>query len=234
MKAIIIDDELKSREVLKILLKEYEDIKVMGEASNVKQALALLNRVPADVIFLDIKLNAEEGFDILDELPNRNFEIIFVTSYENYALKAIKYAAFDYLLKPIDLDDLHLSIKKLRNKKAEKPEDLKGNTHLSVHAGTQVKMISPDEICYIEADGAYSNIFTSEESWSTAKTLKDIQEIFEGHKKLIRISRGTIVNTSFIKEYSKGSYFSITMTNDKIFEVSRRRKAEVLEKLNGK
>lgn len=234
MKAVIIDDELKSREVLKILLKDYEDIEVTGEASDVKQALNLLNSVQADVVFLDIKLNAEEGFDILDELPNRNFEIIFVTSHENYALKAIKYTAFDYLLKPIDLDDLHLAIKKLRNKRIEKNSNTNENTHLSVHAGSIVKMISPDEIYYIEADGAYSNIFTCEESWSTAKTLKDIEGIFEGHKKLIRISRGTIINTSFIKEYSKGSYFSITMTNDKVFEVSRRRKAEVLEKLNGK
>jgi two-component system, LytTR family, response regulator len=234
MKAIIIDDETKSREVLKILLKDYADIQVSGEAGDVKQAIRIIQEVNPDVIFLDIKLNAEEGFDVLDELPNRQFEIIFVTSYDNYALKAIKYAAFDYLLKPIDLDDLQKAILKLRNKKKEKQNDPTKSSVLSVHAGASVKMITPEEIYYIEADGAYSNIFTKDSSWSTAKTLKDIEDICSDYSKFIRINRGVVVNTSYIKEYSKGTYFSITMINDQVFEVSRRKKSEVLEKLNGK
>src|SRR5688500_14403988 len=116
MNAIIIDDEQKSREVLKILLKDYDDISIVAEAADVEQGVKVIQEHSPDIIFLDIKLNAEEGFDILDELPNRNFEIVFVTSYDNYALKAIKYAAFDYLLKPIDLDDLNRAIENLRTK----------------------------------------------------------------------------------------------------------------------
>src|ERR1700759_2152964 len=112
MKAIIIDDEFKSREVLKILLKEYSDLTVIGEASNVNEAIHILEDSAADVVFLDIRLHTEKGFDILDQFPDRAFEIIFVTSYDQYALKAIKYDAFDYLLKPIDLDDLNKAIDK--------------------------------------------------------------------------------------------------------------------------
>jgi two-component system, LytTR family, response regulator len=232
MKAIIIDDELKSREVLKILLKDYADVTVVAEASNVQEGINTIHQHTPDVIFLDIKLNAEEGFDILDELPNRKFEIIFVTSYDNFALKAIKYAAFDYLLKPIDLDDLQKAMTKLRVKMRSKQDPSLEDHHIMVHAGSVVKKLEPDEIHYIIADGAYSNIYTNESSYSVAKTLKDIEDLHLHDKKFIRINRGIIINAGFIKEYTKGQYFSITMKDEKVFEVSRRKKAEVLEKLN--
>ncbi len=233
MKAVIIDDEFKSREVLKILLSEYGDFTIIGEAADVNGAVSILHDSSTDVVFLDIKLNAEEGFDVLDQLPNRTFEIIFVTSYDNYALKAIKYAAFDYLLKPIDLDDLNKAIDKLRTKIESKEKPVNNNQAIMVHTGIAVKMVPLDEIYYIIADGAYSNIFTNNSSYSVAKTLKDIEELNPGYGKFLRINRGVIVNATYIKEYSKGQYFTITMADDKIFEVSRRKKAEVLEKLNG-
>lgn len=232
MKAVIIDDEQKSREVLKILLQEYNYLQVIGEAANVEQAIDLIKASKPDVVFLDIKLNAEEGFDVLDEIPDQLFDIIFVTSYDNYALKAIKYAAFDYLLKPIDLEDLQNAMNKLRAKHEDKQNNISKSAVINVHSGSSVKMIGPEEIYYIEADGAYSNIFTKDSSWSTAKTLKDIEDIFEGYKKMIRIKRGVIINATYIKEYSKGSYFTITMANDQVFEVSRRKKAEVLDRLS--
>jgi two-component system, LytTR family, response regulator len=232
MNAIIIDDEQKSREVLKILLNDYSDITVIAEASEVEMGIKAIQQFSPDVIFLDIKLNAEEGFDILDELPNRNFEIIFVTSYDNYALKAIKYAAFDYLLKPIDLDDLNNAIEKLRTKLQTKTKSNEEDLHIMVHAGNVVKKLEPDEIQYIVADGAYSNIYTNESSYSVSKTLKDIEDLHLHDKKFIRINRGIIVNADFIKEYTKGQYFAITMKDEKVFEVSRRKKAEVLEKLS--
>jgi two-component system, LytTR family, response regulator len=233
MKAIIIDDELKSREVLKILLKDYNEINIVAEASNVDEGVRVIQQFSPDFIFLDIKLNAEEGFDILDELPDRDFEIIFVTSYDNFALKAIKYAAFDYLLKPIDLDDLHKAIQKLKSKKHAKNNISTADHHIMVHAGSVVKKLEPDEIHYIVADGAYSNIYTNESSYSVSKTLKDIEDLHLHDKKFIRVNRGIIVNADFIKEYTKGQYFAITMKDEKVFEVSRRKKAEVLEKLNG-
>jgi len=230
MRVVIIDDEAKSREVLKILLVDYKQVEVVGEASDVKSALEVIKSTKPDFIFLDIKLNTEEGFDILDELPDRTFEIIFVTSYDNYALKAIKYAAFDYLLKPIVLDELGKTLEKLGNRIQNKTR--KEDNQIMVHTGNLVKKLDPEEIQYVIADGAYSNIFVSGTSYSISKTLKDLETLYLGNKNFIRINRGIVVNGDFIKEYTKGAYFSITMRDNRVFEVSRRKKAEVLEKIN--
>lgn len=232
MRAIIIDDELKSREVLKILLKDYCDVNVVGEASDVTGGVQIIPQKNPDVVFLDIKLNTDEGFDVLDKLPKGHFEIVFVTSYDSYAIKAIKYRAFDYLLKPIDLGDLSIAIERLRDKLSTKNIIPDSGNDIFVHAGSVVKRIDPNHIQYILADGSYSNIYTADSSYSTSKTLKDIEDLYLKHTKFIRISRGVIVNADFIKVYTKGTYFSITMKDEKIFEVSRRKKAEILRALN--
>jgi two-component system LytT family response regulator len=235
MKTIIVDDEFRSREVLKILLNKYEEVTIIGEAADIREAIELIHQTQPDVIFLDIKLRLGEGFEILDSFPERKFEIVFITSYEHYAIKAIKYNAFDYLLKPIDLDDLNKTITKLGKKIENKEVQLRNEKQfLMAHTGSTVKIIEPADIYYVIADGAYSNIYTEEGSYSTAKTLKDIEPIILGSHPFIRISRGALINVAFIKEYTKGLYFVITMKDGKIFEVSRRKKAEVLGVIGSK
>jgi two-component system LytT family response regulator len=235
MNVVIVDDELKSREVLKMLLADYKEVTIIGEAAGIEGAITLINQAKPDVIFLDIKLRAGEGFEILDSFPERDFEIVFITSYENYALKAIKYHAFDYLLKPIDLEDLDRTIDKLARKFESKKEQIKStNQCLIVHSGSTVRVIEPPEIHYIIADGAYSLIYSEDGSYSIAKTLKDIEPVIAGSRLFVRISRSVLINITFIKEYSKGLYFAITMKDGKMFEVSRRKKAEVLGVIGSK
>jgi len=116
IKAIIIDDERQSRNLMRKMLVDYcEDVTVIGEANGVTAGIELLKKEQPNVLLLDVEMSDGNGFDILNEIDSINFSVIFVTGYDHYAIKAIKYAALDYLLKPVNLEELKLAINKLRN-----------------------------------------------------------------------------------------------------------------------
>lgn len=245
IKAIIIDDEKNSREVLKSLLKNCSsEIEIVAEAANAEEAFQLINIHQPELVFLDIQMPKANGFSLLKRFESILFEIIFVTSYDNYAINAIKFSALDYLLKPIEIPDLQNAVEKAIiavNKKnsnqiqvlnlinslnTENPE-----RKIVVHTGNKVKLLSPSEIIYIEGDRRYSHIITNGEQYTLAKYLKDFEEYFGEHSSFVRIGKSHIINTVYIQEYSKGDPFVITLSNKKTMEVSRRKKAVVLSKL---
>lgn len=235
MKAIIIDDEQSSREVLRLLLEYYPDVEITGEAAGVSEGLALLELLSPDVVFLDIQLQTETGFELLDKFSGRRPEVVMVTSYDQHAIRAIRYRVFDYLLKPIDLDDLEKTINKLRaHLEAAQANSRTTPILIPVHNGNVVRMLPPEEICYIVADGAYSILYTEDHSYTTSRTLQYLEDMLKECGKFIRISRKMLINARFIRHYSKGECFAITMKNDETFEVSRRRKASILRLLEGK
>ena len=118
LNVVIIEDEIHSRETLKTLLTEFcEGVNVMGMTGSVEEAVALINQLQPELVFLDIELQTGTGFDVLNQVDQRNFEVIFTTAFEHYAIKAIKFSSIDYLLKPIDLDELQDALRKARQKK---------------------------------------------------------------------------------------------------------------------
>jgi two-component system LytT family response regulator len=246
--AAVIDDESGSREVLLSLLEKYfPEIEVVGEAANVEEAFNLLNIKKPQLIFLDIQMPKASGFDLLKKFDQVPFEIVFVTSFDKYAINAIKFSALDYLLKPIEIPDLESAIKK-----AIKSIDLKTNNGLqiinllhsldtdindrkiAVHAGEKVKLLSELDIVYVEGDGRYCHIILiSGETYTTARNLKEFEEYFQATNNFVRIAKDLIINVKYIKHYSKGEPCIIEMVNGKTFDVARRKKAEVLGKLKG-
>ncbi|MCD6065326.1 MAG: two component transcriptional regulator, LytTR family [Bacteroidetes bacterium] len=244
--AILIDDEENSREVLRDLLENFfPEVELLGEAGSVEEALKLVNEKKPQLVFLDIQMPRQSGFNLLTRFEEVPFEVIFVTSYDQYAINAIKFSALDYLLKPVEIKDLQAAIDKAKKNITLKTKstlqivnllhtvdtDIKGRK-IAVHVGDHVKLLAPSAILYIESDGRYSIITTKEnERFTTSKYLKDFEEYLGNDTQLIRIHKSCMINASHIKTYSKGEPCFIEMLNGKVFEIARRKKAEILERM---
>lgn len=242
--AILVDDEKNSREVLSNLLEKFfPDIALLGEAENVEDAFKLINTKKPQLVFLDIQMPRQSGFVLLKKFEELPFEVIFVTGYDQYAINAIKFSALDYLLKPVEVKDLREAIAKakiaLKTKNQVQIINLLRSIDadaidkkIAVHVGENVKLLNENDIIYIEADGRYSVITTKDsERFTTPKYLKDFEEYFGSDSDLIRIHKSAMINVKHIKEYSKGEPCVIQMRNGKEFEVARRKKVEILERV---
>ncbi|MCE3225548.1 MAG: two component transcriptional regulator, LytTR family [Bacteroidetes bacterium] len=244
--AIIVDDEERSRRVLKSLLSSFfPETEVLGEASNVDEAYELINKKNPQLVFLDIQMPRANGFSLLKKYEVVPFEVIFVTSYDKYAINAIKFSALDYLMKPVEVKDLTEAMDK-----AGKIIDLKANRNIqminllnavgheeklrkiAIHEGDFVKLVDCDHVVSIEADGSYCHIITDQnDRFTLAKYLKDFEDYFGESSNFIRIHKSCLLNLKHIIKYSKGEPCIIEMSNGQNFEVSRRKKQEVLERL---
>lgn len=241
---VLVDDERNGREVLRKLLSPYsESLHVVGEASNADEAFEVILLLKPQLVFLDIQMPGGDAFSLLKRFDTIDFEIIFVTSYDQYAINAIKFNAIDYLLKPIDTTELNVAVEKVVGRiqknlnNRESIDTLLYNLknpvkRMAVHVGDKVKMIHADEIAYISGDGRYSDVHTIDgNKYITPRNLKEFEEYFAETSTLLRISKSLLVNTKEIVEYTKGDPFVITLNSGNAFEVARRKKAEVLEML---
>jgi two-component system, LytTR family, response regulator len=190
----------------------------------------------------------QSGFTLLKKFEEPPFEVIFVTSYDQYAINAIKFSALDYLLKPVEVKDLREAIGKAKKSIERKTgsnvqilnllrsiDSEEKEKKVAVHAGEQVKLLSIGDIVYIEASGRYCNIITATgKRFITPKYLKDFEEYLGSDTDLVRIHKSCMINVRHIKEYSKGEPCIIEMTDGKTFEVARRKKVEILDRLKDK
>lgn len=249
IQSIIIDDEKNSRDVLRKLIEtNFKKIVVVAEASNVAEAYELILIHHPQLVFLDIQLPRVNGFKLLHKFKQVPFEVIFVTSFDNFAINAIKFNALDYLLKPVEIADLEYAIKKalriIENKLNSSAqiinlvhslESENESKKIAVHVNDNVKLISENAIVFLQAERRYCHLYTDTgEHFVLAKYLKDFEDYFGEFSNFIRISKSHIINTQHIKEYSKGEPFIIKMMDDTVFEVARRKKPEVLSKIKGK
>lgn len=246
---LIVDDEEKSRRVLSHLLQDsYPELKIVGEAANVEDAYHLVNSTRPDLVFLDIQMPGGNGFWLLKQWEEIPFDVIFVTSFDQYAIEAIKYSALDYLLKPVEVHELNFAMDKAR-KNLERRVEIQSKVialldnldpaiedkRIAVHMQDKVRFLNVKHISYIEADGTYSNIkMLNNEQFTTSKPLKHFEDLLSANKDFIRIHKSCLVNVIHIKEYTKGEPCIISMVDGKQFEVARRKKQEVLERIKTK
>jgi len=243
LNAIIVDDEYKSRETLKELITNFcLDVKVVGTAESVSEGLHLIKTLTPDVLFLDIEMNVETGFDLLEKIEVLNFEVIFVTAYEQYALKAIKMAAIDYLLKPVVIEELKSALKKVKEKRLLNSHNQNFKVFLSnirTNAFNQQKISLPTSSGYIfvdiaeimccEADGSYTHIFLSNGSKITvSQPIKEYEELLS-ESGFLRIHHSSLINLSKVKSYVKGEGGYVIMQDKREVRVSRSKKAELLK-----
>lgn len=248
LNTIIVDDEEFARSSLYFLLQENcENIHISGIAKSVAEARQLLSNNKIDLIFLDIAMPGENGFDLIPQAQLSKSHVIFTTAYDQYALRAIKANALDYLLKPIDIDELKLAVEKagkyiaLNKKEHNRNESLQ---NLAVHLsdrneirkislpnGQGYSLINIDDIIHIEADSNYS-IFhlANKETITVSKVLKEYEEILP-EQQFVRIHKSSIVNLNYLKEYNSKNGMEVILKNGEKIAVSRRRASDFAEKI---
>ncbi|PQJ80051.1 LytR/AlgR family response regulator transcription factor [Polaribacter porphyrae] len=243
IKAVIIDDEPKAIQGLTWELSNFEDeLEVVAKFTEPEKAIPYLKSSKIDCLFLDIEMPTMDGFQFLEKLEHKDFAVVITTAYNEYAITALKKEAIDYLLKPIDTDDLADTIAKIKKHSAkgfttEKFEDilLKFNNklnHKKITINTDGKLVflEPKDIFYVESDGNYSTLYLSDKKKIVVtKKLKDINELLPKDH-FFRIHNSYIINLNKIKEFLKSDGYVVLENNAKI-PVSRQRKSEFLEKL---
>jgi len=246
IKAVIIDDEKKCISLLKHLIENHcADISVVAEAENAAQGIQAIQTHKPDLVFLDIEMPDKTGFELLNSVPDPKFDIIFTTAYNHYAIKAIRFSALDYLLKPVDLDELKSAVArayKKHNKKDHKEsvETLMHNVRSPQHNFSRISLstqdglviLHVDEIVYCEASGTYTLFFLkNKEKIIVSKTLKEYEELLKDHH-FLRVHNSFLINLNEVKKYIKGDGGSVIMSNGNEVFVSKRRKEEFLTALN--
>lgn len=246
--AIIVDDEEFARSSLYFLIQQNcQEIQVVGIAKSVNEARHLLTQHSVDLIFLDIAMPGENGFELIPQVQQSNANVIFTTAYDQYALRAIKANALDYLLKPIDIDELkeavgkaikYSNLNKVENNRNESLKNLAEDLDekqtikkLTLPSNQGFRLIDIDDIVHIEADSNYS-IFNlvNLEKIVVAKVLKDYEEILPENR-FVRIHKSSIVNLKFVKEYNSKNGLQVVLNNGEIIIVSRRRASDFFDKI---
>lgn len=243
MTAIIVDDEKHCREVLEhLLLKHCRDITLLASCADGNEALKVLEVRSPDILFLDIEMPGMNGFELLEKFPDAGFEIIFTTAYNEYAIKAIKHSALDYLLKPIDKEELKIAVQRAIEQKSVKPADRindlldklnvkRPSKRFAASTMEGLIMVNADDILYCESDSAYCKlVFTDGKSLLLSKTLKDVEESLH-QDEFCRIHSSYLVNLNYVKKYIKGEGGEVVMNNGVNLPVSRTRKQDFLRLL---
>ncbi len=245
MNCIITDDEQNSREALKNLLALIAPtIQVVAEAVNTQEAKLLVEKLNPDILFLDINMPGQTGIEFLETHGPLNCQVIFTTAYNEYAVKAFRLNAIDFLLKPIDPDDLESAIKKATTYKTIftsqqlqatqaiiKKNHTAHNQKLAVSNSDDIHFLEIQNIIYIEASGPYTNFYINEQNKITiSKPLKEYDELLSSFN-FLRVHQSFLVNINHIKKYIKGDGGQLIMTNDHEVEVSRRKKDNLMEML---
>lgn len=246
LNSIVIDDEYKSRESLKAIIEKFcDNIQVAAVCQNGDEAIAAITQYKPDLIFLDIQLQRETGFEILERLKKIDFEIIFTTAYSEFAIRAFKFSAVDYLLKPIDINDLKKAIEKARQRVnlnvaeqiASLAQNLKGTikpSKLAIPASDGLTFVSVDEIVYCEASGNYTNIHMEDGTkFLVSRTLKEYEDLLE-EQNFFRIHNSYVINLNLIKKYIRGDGGQVVMSNNTTLDVSKLKKKGFMEKIKMK
>jgi two-component system LytT family response regulator len=218
IRVILIDDERLAREELRHMLEAYPDFEIVAEAANAEEAARLIEKYQPDLILLDIQMPGKSGFDLLEMLPQVP-EVIFVTAFDQYAVKAFEADALDYVVKPVRAERLSKVIEKARNKLSRIPFP----QQLFVKDGNKCYFIRLDEICLIESMENYARLYFRDITTYLKRSLNQLETELEPGM-FFRINRSQIINTNFIKhiEQAENGCLNITLHDGKIVQVSER------------
>lgn len=254
LRAVIIDDEANARQALTNMLQFVApEVVICGEAKNVDLGIELINTQKPNLVFLDIQMPGKTGFDLLSSFDKLDFGVIFTTAYQEYALKAFRFSAIDYLLKPIDPDELQEAVKKYKGMMGEvdkkqleilqehlanptiiEDKIRKPNLHqrIALPSAEGVHFINLSDIIQCESLGSYTKFhLINEQKIVVSKLLKEYEEILDNFH-FFRVHQSNIINLEHIKRYVKGDGGQIWMIDNAEIEVSRRRKEEFLALLS--
>lgn len=245
LRSIIVDDEVNARKNLECLLNEYgENVEVLDNHGTVAEAVESYYKHKPDVVFLDIEMRNETGFDFLEKVKDEDFDVVFITAHNQYALNAFKYAAVDYLLKPIDIEDLTTAVRKL-NKRKELKEGTRNFDSLIENIRKQnekinklalatmegLTLVELSEIVRCESNDNYTTFhFVNKEKILVSKTIKFYDEMLST-RNFFRVHQSHLINLDHIKKYIKGEGGYVLMSDGSSVVVSRRKKESFMQRL---
>lgn len=246
IRAIIIDDEENGREGLRLTLKKYcPEIIVEHICESPEHGVEVIKSSKPDLVFLDIQMPNMSGFDLLQQVAPVNFEVIFVTAHDQYAIKAIKFSALDYLLKPIDVDDLMQAVKKVKERLTVEPNTFRYQSilnniqyksreieKLAVPTLEGIDFFETHEIIFCKADGNYTVLFfKGNTNKIVSRNLKDFESLLT-EPAFCRVHNGALINMKHIQKYVKGEGGYVILTEGHKVDISRRKKESFLLLLN--
>ncbi|TBV25637.1 DNA-binding response regulator [Meridianimaribacter sp. CL38] len=240
IKTIIIDDEAHCVErVLSLINRHPNTFNVLAICNTVEEALEVVTKMEPDLVFLDIKIHDKTGFDFLKGMSKINFKVIFTTAFDNYAIKAFKFSAFDYLLKPIDADDFNDAVNRLKTSLQESNiehqiqnlfKNLKQDQKkvITIPTLSGFETLKVEDIIHLEADTSYTHIFTSEGKTMVSKPIKFYEDLLEDNS-FFKTHKSHLINLEHVKKYYKGKQSYVVMSNNSKVPISVRRKEEFLK-----
>jgi len=241
MKAVIIDDEPRAINILEMVISEYcQGIEIIGTAGTINEGVEEIKKSKPDLIFLDIEMPDGSGFDVLTAFPERDFDVIFVTAYNHYALKAIKYSAADYILKPVDIEEVKSAMEKIKKRKTNSegifPDinelllNIKAGAvrRIAVPSADGSEFIAVDDIMYIEADRSYCSIVLADDrKLMVSKSLSNIEELLPKDI-FFRIHKSYLINLNCMKKYYRTDGGFVEMSDGKKLSIARNKKDEFM------
>lgn len=241
LRAILIDDDESNLSGLREKISKHcKQVDIISCCDNPEEAIRIIDEQKPDLVFLDIEMPQMNGFVMLQQLTFKNFELIFVTAYDHYAIKAIRSCALDYLVKPVEIEELKRAVAAAGDKKQQTSSssqlDLliahlqkKQTKLLTIPTSDGLQIIAIEDIIYLEASDNYSNIFLSNnQKYLASRTLKDFEELLP-EDTFVRIHHSTIINKYFVDKYIRGEGGQVVMRNGSTLDVSKRRKPAFLQ-----
>lgn len=248
IRALIVDDEMHCRENLAMLIQEYcPDVEIIASASDAASALLLIEEHHPDLVFLDIMMPKTDGFGLLENIENRTFSVVFTTAHSEFALKAFRSNALDYLQKPIDISELEQAVAKVRDRLAIKTDagDVvstirkvlgemgigSGNEEMAVPTRDGLEVVRYDDILRLEASESYTTIYLSDgRKFISSRTIK----VYEDHlpeNQFCRVHKAHLINMKFLKGYNRTEGHMAVMKNGDLIPVSRRKLSILLDRI---
>jgi two-component system LytT family response regulator len=242
LKAIIVEDELASRETLSVYLSKYcPDVELAGMAESVTTGLELIQRAQPDIVFLDIEMPRGNAFDLLEQLGEVDFDIVFVTAFSNYAIRAINLSASYYILKPVDIDELVNAVEKIRKSRADKQthkptkvliENLhngKGSHKIVLPLIEGFEVIQVKEIIRCQANDNFTDFhIAGKKKMMICRTLKFYEELL-AESGFMRVHKSHLVNMDHVKKYLRGKGGQLVMADESVIDVSPQKKPELMK-----
>jgi len=239
LKAVIIDDEQNNIDNLSILLAQYcPQVKVTATALNANDGKEIILKLKPDIVFLDIQMPGETGFDLLKSLPDHFFEIIFVTAFDKYGIQAVKFAAIDYLLKPINIEELKDAVHKAVLKRDSQKQNLQLNNFLellklqqqkeehriALPTGKEIRFVKTQDIYHCESSNNYTNFFiVNGEKLLVSKPIYEFEELLKDYG-FIRCHQSHLVNKRYIKSWIKDEGGYLLLEDQSLIPVSKQKK----------
>lgn len=239
-KTVIVEDELNARQLLRRYLEKYCDLKILEEAETFEQGVNAILEFKPDIVFLDISLGAQNGFDLLKQFPYVDFEVIFVTAFDEFAIQAIRLSAVDYLLKPIDIVELKAAVERAKEKIVSKRisqnlllllENLDRNElskKIAIPDGHSYIYEQISNIIRLRAQGRYTEIFTSAgKKYTVTRNLGEFDKMLAPYK-FLRVHHSHLVNSIHISSFEKKDGGFLIMRDNSYVEVSRKNREELV------